>query len=418
MKRRDVIKLGALAAGAGLGAPGCSLPRMLGSLKGPEGAAAFDAMLDEQLGHLAKPGFLQRLAEERTGKRMSPEAHAKLAEKDEIFRRLLGTLMISQGFRDLPEETQLEPAVQDRMWRHIDQIASTPFEVSDMLADLDPEQRKQVQRSLRENPELPMELAETLDGRAARAGVSHGRRMQLRSMMSNTSFRLRHQDPGILIDEYVDKVQRLRASGPNDAAAIELAQKFNERAFWRHQHLLADEPGASQQTPASPAPAPVAQQPAETAAPAAPVAPAPPPAKDPLAPKFFAAAQRAAQRGDCKGVEDFSRYVRRTDPEYHANVFVNDPAIATCLHGQLPPGMTPEQAPPGPRARPGAKGLKVGAYLLGIGVVVGGLSAAVLSTGSNAALLGAFGLTAAVILVAMGLIWLLVSAIIYARHSD
>ena len=51
MKRRDVIKLGAVAAGAGV-LPSCAVPKMLGSMQGADGAAAFNAVLDEQLGKL------------------------------------------------------------------------------------------------------------------------------------------------------------------------------------------------------------------------------------------------------------------------------------------------------------------------------------------------------------------------------
>src|SRR5882672_4961396 len=115
MKRRDVIKLGALAAGAA-GLPSCAVPRMIGEMTGAGGAGAFNAMLDKQLAGLDKPGLLHRLVEAHTGKPMSEVARARIAEKDAAFRQLLGTLLITQGFRELPKDTQVEPAVQDRMW--------------------------------------------------------------------------------------------------------------------------------------------------------------------------------------------------------------------------------------------------------------------------------------------------------------
>ena len=49
MKRRDVIKLGAVAAGASAGVPGCAVPKLVSTLHGADGAAAFNAMLDAQL---------------------------------------------------------------------------------------------------------------------------------------------------------------------------------------------------------------------------------------------------------------------------------------------------------------------------------------------------------------------------------
>jgi hypothetical protein len=212
---------------------------MLANLVGADGAAQFNAMLDEQLGRLDKPGFLHRLVTEQTRKPLSAEAEAKIDEKDAMFRRMLGTLLISQGFRELPPETQLEPAVQDRMWKHWDQIGSSVYETSDMLAALDAGERDEIQKTLRERPDLPMVLGQTLDDRAASVGISRSRRLQLRSMMSQTSFRLRHGDPASIIEEYSGKIERLRASSERDGDAIDLASKLGEREFWRYQHLIA-----------------------------------------------------------------------------------------------------------------------------------------------------------------------------------
>src|SRR5687768_4513029 len=126
MKRRDVVKLGAVAAAATAGVPGCTVPKMLGSLRGADGAAAFNAMLDEQLGALdGASNLLGKLVEGQTRKPLSAEKNAKLAEKDAMFRRMLSTVLITQAFRELPEETQAEPAVQERMWQHYDQIGSS-----------------------------------------------------------------------------------------------------------------------------------------------------------------------------------------------------------------------------------------------------------------------------------------------------
>jgi hypothetical protein len=291
MKRRDVMKLGALAVGAGVGAPGCAVPRMLGTLKGEDGAAAFNAMLDEQLGKLDKPGLLHRLVSAEVGRPLSAEAQAKIDEKDVMFRSMLGTLMITQGFRDLPAETQAEPAVQARMWKHLDQIGSMPFAVSEMLASLDETQRSQIQHTLRKRPDLPMAIGEALDAKSGQAGLSQSRRMQLRSMMSQTSFRLRHSDPASVIDEYVTKVERLRARDERDAQVLDAATKVGERDFWQTQHLLAGDPGG----PATAAPAPV--QPSV-----------------PEAGNLTVSARAAAARGDCKTVEILGKRVHEIDP--------------------------------------------------------------------------------------------------------
>jgi hypothetical protein len=87
-----------------------------------------------------------------------------------------------------------------------------------------------------------------------------------------------------------------------------------------------------------------------------------------------------------------------------------------------PPGLTPAIVPGQPVTsketvkpeRPGSGGLRVGAYMFGIGLAVGVGSAVVISAGSIA---GLFGLTLAAVLVGIGLIVLLISALIYAANG-
>ena len=444
MNRRDVIKLGAVVAGAGVGAPACGVPKMLGTLRGHDGAAEFNAMLDEQLGRLDKPGFLQRLVTAETKRPLSAQAEAKIAEKDVLFRRMLSTLLVTQGFRELPEETQLDATVQARMWSHMDQIGSSVFEMSDMLASLDKDQRAHVQQRLRDNPELPMALGETLDDRAASIGMSGARRRQLRQMMSQSSFRLRHGDPASIIDEYVGKVERLRESSERDGDALDLSRRIGEREFWRYQHLLADAAAPGQPPTGAPGTQPPPSVPASPGDPAAAAPPGPeapaldlpldrslvPPSgpvsiepKVPLARTLRDAARNAARRGDCRSIEIIGNRVRELDPTYHELVFQTDPVIGSCK-----PGVSQLRPVPATSARvtaespqhPGNGGLRAGGYMLGIGMLTGLGSAVLLGIGGSAsgiAVVGVIGLTVAVILVGLGLITLLISALIYAAND-
>lgn len=373
MKRRDVMKIGAVAAGAGVGVPGCAVPRLVSNMSGPDGAAQFNAMLDRQLAEMARPGLLQRLIG-ATGPARSPEQAGRLAEKDALFRRMLGTLLVTQGFRELPVETQLDPAVQERMWGHMEEIGATVFEVTDTLAALDEPQRAQLRSVLGQRQDLPMELGEMIDAQAANAGISGARRMQLRRMMSQTSFRLRHGDPGSIIDEYVEKVARMNESTERHGDALRIAKQLGERSFWRYQHLLAQDPGPPGQPQPQPppiAPPPVQVPPAQPA-PAQPVPAQPAPAPGPAQPW-------PVQPG--------------------------------------PPSMQPQpimMQPPPPQRRPGARGLRVGGVMLGIGVVVFGVSALLVDGGSGGALVG---LTVGALLFSIGLIVILISAIIMAASD-
>ncbi len=245
MKRRDLLKIGAVTAGAAAAIPGCVMPRLLGDLEGPDGAAFFTSMLDGHLDQLDKPGLLQRIVAKHTKKELSPKAVAKIAPNDAMFRQMLGTLLISQGFRDLTPEVQAEAAVQERIWQHMDRIDSSVFEMNDMLSSLAANERANIQSALREDPELPMVIGEALDKRAATVGMSRQRRRQLRKMMSQTSFRLRNTDPSAVIDEYSEKVAKLRDNSAQDATALALAEDAGQQEFWRHQHLVAGKNAAA-----------------------------------------------------------------------------------------------------------------------------------------------------------------------------
>lgn len=417
MKRRDVMKLGAVAAGAGIGVPGCAVPKMVSTMKGPEGAAAFNAMLDQQLAKLEGPGLVHRLVEGYTKKKATPEQREKLAEKDAQFRRMLSTVLITQAFRELPPETQIEPAVQQRMWSHYEQIGSLVYEVSDLLASLEPHQRTKIKTTLEKNPDLPMDLGQALDDRAARAGISMTRRLQMRKMISQTAFRFKNGQASSVIEEYVGKVEKLRPTDERNAAALDVATKVGERGFWRNVQRLADGAG-----PGSAAPPPV------TAAPAP--LPPPPPSPEPAHVKLHQAARSAARRGDCRAIDILGRRVRELDENYHRMTFSADPLIANCRPGQMvdangqpvlaPPSATQpmvQQPEAKPQGHPGSVGLRVGAYMLGIGLAIGLVSALLISVGSDVAIVGVFGMTAAVIGVGIGLLVLLVAGIVYLAND-
>jgi hypothetical protein len=76
--------------------------------------------------------------------------------------------------------------------------------------------------------------------------------------------------------------------------------------------------------------------------------------------------------------------------------------------------MTPARtvAPPHVRDPPGAGGLRIGGYMLGIGLLTGLASALLISIGAEGA--GVVGITLATLLFGIGLLVLLISALIYA----
>jgi hypothetical protein len=407
MKRRTVLKVGAVAAGAGIGVPGCSLPKLVGSLHGDDGAATFNAMLDDQLGRLSKPGLLHRLVEERTQRPMSEDQRAALAEHDAMFRRMLGTLLVSQGFRDLPQETQVHDAVQARMRGHLPEMGTTIYATSDLLASLDASQRASVRKALRDDPGLPMSLGEALDERSARTGISTKRRLQLRSTIVQSAFRLKHGDPGTVIDEYVGKVERLRASDTNDALVLDVSTKLGEKEFWRTQRLRA----ADDTTP----------PPASAVPPAAPVEPMLQPPG--LAPIRSASNEKAARdlyahaltlgTMNCPEVAKIARDIWTLDREVYNQFAKDDRLTGNCEW--LVPGETDKTHGAGGNDHPGSHGLRVGGYMLVIGLVTDLVSGVILGVASNdVAAIGVVGLTLGSVLIMIALLVLLISALIYA----
>jgi uncharacterized membrane protein YgdD (TMEM256/DUF423 family) len=194
----------------------------------------FLARVDEHMDGLASARFVQGFAEAWHKQPISREKLPEIEARDALFRRMLRSLYFTQTFRDLPEESQLHPEMQDRMWQHIDEVDGTVSDVTTMLAEFDDDQREAVRRTLKRRPELAMKIAEVIDDQAALAGVSRRRRVQLRSMMAHTSFRLKNAAPGVVIDEYLEKVRRAQAqSGTQAEFAVRMAQQAGSSSLWQ-----------------------------------------------------------------------------------------------------------------------------------------------------------------------------------------
>jgi hypothetical protein len=238
MKRRDALKLGAgMAAGMALGTTGCALPgvRQEGDRLVPEDMDAFLKGWDGHLEGVGQARFVEDYAAGFLGGPLTPEQRGELEPSETLFRKMLHTMLLTQTFRDLSDEGQRHPEVQKRMLRHAQGVHDTVFAVSGSLESLDTAQRKALQEALLEKPDLAMGIAETLDAEAARGGITGRRRIQLRSMMTQASFRLSKADPGTVIDECVSKVKRASAPGRAEMLAAQTAAQAGGEAFFRAQ---------------------------------------------------------------------------------------------------------------------------------------------------------------------------------------
>jgi len=356
MQRRDVLTgsavVGAGVAGgvisSGCASPLAGAPPAMPPLPMPIDMDAYCDELEAKLAGMSKSELVDGFARLAKNQPLSPERRARIEANEALFRRSLSSLFLTQTFRDLPLEAQRHPRLQALMHARLPEVDQTVFDVTDMLETLDPEQRQALRHELARRPSLPLELSEAIDERAAAAGVSANRRRQLRSMLTQASFRLRHAAPDTLIDEYTAKVRRATApGGAAQAMALQAAARATEDLFFSAQ--VASASAASPAAASAAAPAPTSARPAS-----------------------------AAHR-------------RRTGTGAGRPVPAPEPSSAS--------------------AHPGEGTMITGAWLLGIGVVTFGVSAAIVSAGGTALLVGA---TIGALLFAIGLIVLLVGAIIYA----
>jgi hypothetical protein len=222
MQRREILSGGALA-GAGavgstlLGSPlvGCVVPLASGSppaLPAPPDMNAFCQELETKLGGISQSQFVSGFVS-RAGKPPTSDAgRQRVAAGEKLFQRSLRSLYLSQTFRDLPPESQQHPELQALMRRELPEMDRSVLDMTELLERLSPAEREAARAELKRRPDLGVQIAEAVDEQAAGAGVSVNRRRQLRSMLTQASFRLRHHAPGVLIDEYTNKVRRSLAS--------------------------------------------------------------------------------------------------------------------------------------------------------------------------------------------------------------
>jgi len=261
--------------------------------------------------------------------------------------------------------------------------------VTEMLDALTPAARVDLQQKLKRRPELGMRLGEELDSEAARAGLSLERRLHLRSMASQLTFRLKNQSASLLIDEYVGKVKKVTArQGSPAEVQRRLAAAMSQAAFFGAQvqtgggaAVVAPPPAGSVIVP----PAGSAMVPLPPGSAMVPLPPgsamAPPPGGYPYPYPFMV-------------------------PPYPPRVVYRDP------EGSKEPSEAEERKQ---RYESGGKLLTAGGIIMGCAVVTGIIGGAIVAGGDFA---GAFVLTAGGVMLITGLVLLIVGGVQRARGSE
>jgi hypothetical protein len=239
MERRDFLKVGALS-GAGamaVGTSGCS--GLTAALAPPplplsnRDMEQFLARLDHSMNSVSTANALSSLLPQKAIDRLKTD-DPEFKKGDQLFRKTVRSLLLAGSFKDLPEEGRVHPGMQERMWRALPEMDEAMLGMSSMFSSLSPTERVDIGRALRKDPGLGMRITEALDGEAVNAGVTLARRMHMRSIAKDTSFRLRQSTP-LFIDEYTGKVQKLvDRHGSNEDLQRRLAAQMGEAAFWEY----------------------------------------------------------------------------------------------------------------------------------------------------------------------------------------
>jgi len=173
----------------------------------------------------------------------------KVDAHDHLYRRVLRMAYVTQSFRDLPPETQVDGAVQACIAGHLDEVDDAMLALTDFLASQTADERRYLRDVVREHPDLAMHIGGELERDAGAAGIPETRRRQLRAMMTQLTFRLKTEEPGDIIDEYTAKVRRL--SGDDGARAAMFARVLGASARARYSYLASSDAGEGEGQPPS-----------------------------------------------------------------------------------------------------------------------------------------------------------------------
>ena len=235
MERRDLLKLGALAGATGLtglGGSSCLLPRILfdnDPLALPD-MDVFLAALDHGVDHIE--GWSPAAGDAEGGESNRPV--------DRLSRKALKTLFLTAMFSDLPPEGQMHPGMQERIRRATPDIDEAVFGMTERVRSRTPDEWKATQAVLRGPTNPGMLVADKIDRHAAACALPMRRRLQTRAMFAHVDGRLRKQPPGLLVDEIVTKVDKLRERGGSpEEFQQKMSSRIGEQAFQEHQQRLA-----------------------------------------------------------------------------------------------------------------------------------------------------------------------------------
>ena len=274
MKRRDILLHGGAAAGLGSGLleTGCAHGPAAAAeppLPDPAFVASICSSLDQRCAWIDQHQLAGDLAP-ALRQPFTPDEAAKAARYDRLFRTSIRTMYLTGRFLDLPDEIKVHPDVQARMWAAQPQMDEAILGTTELLESLTPADHRDIQRLLRERPEIGEQLAVLMEEPAREDGIPFKRRLGLRRTTTDLATRLAAQSPALTIDPYVRRVRKIEARRQTPSEGTRrLAARVGQEAFWQHQERLAaiatrwrQQLAQNQGSAPAPTPAPAATTPA------------------------------------------------------------------------------------------------------------------------------------------------------------
>ena len=234
MDRRDFIRRSTVGAsgmvvGGGATGPLEGMEPPKPKVVPPDDMDAYVATVDDGVARLSQLPLAERF----------PGLKDAGFDGESLGRKVMVSLYMAGMFGDLSVENQIYPGMQDRLWAAQPTMDEALDEMTDFVNRQRPEDLARVRTTLHTKPDVLRDIIGVVDSEAERSGVSEPRRAQLRAMLTDVGWRLENQPPGLIVDEYVNKVEKVTASDVEDAARQRwLKARYGEEIFWQAQESL------------------------------------------------------------------------------------------------------------------------------------------------------------------------------------
>lgn len=168
-----------------------------------------DRLLARMDGKLAKTWFRER----RAGEIAVAEGPQRAAIRDDGDRVTctMKSLLTVSTLAALPKANHADPAVVERLRRVAGEADYALFGTLEELRSLDADALARLDRDAREDPRFVAEIAEQVDALASRMGVGSLRRAHLRGLTNHVGWRVEREGMSTLVRDTIEKVDGVLA---------------------------------------------------------------------------------------------------------------------------------------------------------------------------------------------------------------